>query len=165
VLPRKRPQTAFRRPRGDDELLTQESVFGDELGASAGRVTKEPNDRRGRSRWLDRGSERDRLSAVRKLPVACDTSAFGSSEAFAAHLDEGRRLLALATERNELADGWALRLPGDDATILACAYWILGERRCCPFLSSSLESKPDGELWMRIAGPEGTKEVLRAELA
>jgi hypothetical protein len=98
---------------------------------------------------------------MRALPIACDSTAFGSSEAFTAHMTEGRRLLSLATERRELTDGWALRLPGDDATLLACAHWILGERRCCPFLTLTLESRPEGEMWMRITGPKGTKEVLR----
>ncbi len=101
---------------------------------------------------------------MRSLPVACDTSAFGSSEAFAAHLEEGRRLLALATEHRELDDGWALRLPGDDATIQGSASWLLGERRCCPFLTFTLECRPEGEFWMRITGPEGTKSILRAAL-
>ena len=73
-------------------------------------------------------------------------------------------MFALVTERRELSDGWALELPGDDATLLACAHWILGERRCCPFLTFSLECTPPRALWMRLSGPEGTKEMLRAEL-
>jgi hypothetical protein len=71
----------------------------------------------------------------------------------------------LATERRELADGWAVSLPGDDGTLLACAQWILGERRCCPFLTFTLECQPSRELQMRLTGPEGTREVLSAELA
>jgi hypothetical protein len=102
---------------------------------------------------------------MKVLPIACDTSAFGSSEAFSRHLTDGRRLLSLATERRELGDGWALRLPGDDATVLACAHWMLEERRCCPFLTFSLECHPESELWLRITGPEGTKEVLRTALS
>jgi hypothetical protein len=102
---------------------------------------------------------------MRALPIACNSSAFGAPEAFAAHLTEGRRLLSLATERRELDDGWALRLPGDDATVLASVRWMLGERRCCPFLTFALECRADGELWMRITGPEGTKDVLRQELS
>jgi hypothetical protein len=107
---------------------------------------------------------RDKISRVKVLPIACDTSALGPSEAFASHRKEGRRLLSLATERRELSDGWALRLPGNDATVLACAHWMLGERRCCRFLTFTLECQPAGELWLRITGPEGAKEVLRAEL-
>ncbi len=101
---------------------------------------------------------------MKALPIACDSTAVGSSEAFAAHLAEGRRLRALATESRELDDGWALRLPGDDDTVTTWAHWVLRERRCCPFLTFALECRPDGELWMRITGPEGTKEILRAEM-
>jgi hypothetical protein len=101
---------------------------------------------------------------MRSLPVACDPSAFNASETFEAHMAESRRLLSLALERRELTDGWALRLPGDDDTLLSCARWILGERRCCPFFTFSLESQAAGDLWMRITGPDGAKEVLRAEL-
>jgi hypothetical protein len=49
-------------------------------------------------------------------------------------------------------------------TVLARAHWMLRERRCCPFLTLSLECQPEGELWMRTTGPEGTKDALRAEL-
>jgi hypothetical protein len=98
------------------------------------------------------------------LPIACDSTAFGSSEAFAAHLAEGRRLILSATERRELDDGWALRLPGSDDNLVAYAHWILGERRCCPFLTFAMECRPEAELWIRVTGPEGTKEIIRHEL-
>jgi hypothetical protein len=102
---------------------------------------------------------------MHRLPVACDPSALPSIDSFAAHMAEGRRLLSLALERRELADGWALRLPNDDGTLLSAARWIVEERRCCPFLFFALECEPSpGGLWMRLTGPEGTKDVLRAEL-
>jgi hypothetical protein len=101
---------------------------------------------------------------MKALPVVCDSTAFGSREAFVAHMAEGRRLLSSATERRELDDGWALRLPGGDDDVVAYTHWILGERRCCPFLTFGMECRPEGELWLRISGPDGTKEMLRAEL-
>lgn len=101
---------------------------------------------------------------MRTLPVACDPLALPSPEGFATHVAEGHRLLSLALERRELSDGWALHLPGDDATVRSCTEWILGERRCCPFFTFSLECEPAGDLWMRITGPEGAKDVLRVEL-
>jgi hypothetical protein len=101
---------------------------------------------------------------MKALPIVCDSTAFGSSDAFAAHMAEGRRLLLSATERRELDDGWALRLPGADDDLMACTHWIVGERRCCPFLTFAMECRPEGELWLRITGPDGTKEMLRAEL-
>jgi hypothetical protein len=82
-------------------------------------------------------------------------------DSFAAHVAEGRRLLSLALERMELTDGWALRFPSDDSTVVSLARWIVGERHCCPFFTFSLECQPaPGDLWMRITGPDGAKEVL-----
>ena len=102
---------------------------------------------------------------MHRLPVACDPSAFASADSFARHTREGRRLLSLALERRELDDGWALRLPNDDGILLSVARWIVDERRCCPFLTFTVECEPSpGALWMRVTGPEGTKDVLRAEL-
>jgi hypothetical protein len=106
------------------------------------------------------------MHVVRRLPVSCDPSAFPSAESFAAHMAEGRRLLSMALERLELTDGWALRLPNDDGTVLSLAQWIVGERRCCPFFTFSLKCEPSpGGLWMNITGPDGAKDVLRAELS
>jgi hypothetical protein len=98
------------------------------------------------------------------LPIACDPNAL-SSESFAVHRAEGRRLQSLALERRELPDGWALRMPNDEEIALACASWIIDEGRCCPFFVFALEwgSEPDA-VWLRITGPEGAKEILRAEL-
>ena len=102
---------------------------------------------------------------MHRLPVACDPSAFGSADVFAAHMTEGRRLLSRALDRRELPDGWALRLPNDDGTLLYNARRIVDERRCCPFFTFALDSEPlPGALWLRITGPEGAKDALRAEL-
>ena len=102
---------------------------------------------------------------MRSLPVACEPATFASQESFAAHLAEGRRLLGAALERRELTDGWAVRLPNDDETVLSLARWSVDERRCCPFFTFVIEREPaPGALWMRITGPEGAKEILDAEL-
>jgi hypothetical protein len=77
------------------------------------------------------------------------------------HLAEGRRLLAGALERRELSDGWAMRLPNDDETLLAVARWSVDERRCCSFFTFAIERQPaPGALWLRITGPDGAKQVL-----
>jgi hypothetical protein len=103
---------------------------------------------------------------MRSLPVACEPGTFASPEAFALHLAEGRRLLAASLERQELADGWALRLPNDDETTLSLARWSIDERRCCPFFTFVIEREPaPGGLWIRIRGPEGAKAVIEGALA
>jgi hypothetical protein len=102
---------------------------------------------------------------MHRVPVVCDPLAFVSADSFAAHTTEGRGPLSLALDRRELAHGWALRLPNDGGTLISVARWIVDERRCCPFLTFALECEPEpGGLWLRITGPEGTKDVLRAEL-
>jgi hypothetical protein len=103
---------------------------------------------------------------MQSLPVVCEPRAFESPEAFAEHLDEGRRLLSASVERRELSDGWAMRLPNDDETVLAVARWSVDERRCCPFFTFVIEREPaGGALWLRITGPEGAKHVLDAALS
>lgn len=103
---------------------------------------------------------------MRSLPVACEPATFSSPESFALHLAEGRRLLAMALERRELADGWALSLPNDDETVLALARWSVDERRCCPFFTFVIEREPaPGALWLRITGPEGAKQVIADALS
>lgn len=111
-----------------------------------------------------RAAEAGYKEAMAGLPIACNPSAL-SSESFAVHQAEGRRLQSVTLERRELPDGWALRMPNDEETALACARWIIGERRCCPFFVFALEwgSEPYA-LWLRITGPEGAKEIVRAEL-
>jgi hypothetical protein len=102
---------------------------------------------------------------MRLLPVACEPGTFASQESFLHHLAEGRRLLAAALERQELSDGWAVRLPNDDETMLSVARWNVDERRCCPFFTFVTEREPvPGALWIRVSGPEGAKAVLEEAL-
>jgi hypothetical protein len=116
--------------------------------------------------WLpgrDRVQRRFALGyvAIRPLPVACEPSSFASAEAFAHHLAEGRRLLAGGLEREELTDGWAVRLPNDDETMLSVARWTVDERRCCPFFTFVIEREPaPGALWIRVSGPGSATGVM-----
>ena len=44
------------------------------------------------------------------------------------------------------------------------ARFVANERRCCPFLTFTLELAPDGgPLWLRLTGPAGTRAFLEAE--
>jgi hypothetical protein len=62
---------------------------------------------------------------MRSLPIACELGAFPTKADFNAHLAEGRRFLVAALERRELPNGWALRLPSEDGTVLAVARWTV----------------------------------------
>jgi hypothetical protein len=35
---------------------------------------------------------------------------------------------------------------------------------CCPFFDFRLELRADGVLWLSLTGPEGVKDLLRAEM-
>ena len=74
--------------------------------------------------------------------------------------------LADAVEQvQELSSGMAVKFLSNADTWMIAAEFILLERRCCPFLSFSLEiEKEHGPFCLRITGREGVKEFLAAEL-
>ena len=88
-------------------------------------------------------------------------------------LDERQRqrqqeLLALmrrsAQAQDELADGFAFRLPADPALFQQAAEWVSLERRCCPFVQFALEWKEDDRVWVRFTGAPGVKAFLAAQI-
>ena len=81
------------------------------------------------------------------------------------HFALARRLLKdVANERLTLPDGLAFRF-GVDA-LESVARFVANERKCCPFVDFEIRVEPDGgPLWLRMTGPEGTREVLAAEMA
>ena len=81
-----------------------------------------------------------------------------------AHFVLGYRLFAkLAEERIDLPSGIALRLAAENFSEVA--RFVANERKCCPFLHIEVEIAPDGgPMWLRITGPEGTRELIGAEL-
>jgi hypothetical protein len=69
------------------------------------------------------------------------------------------------TATEEIADGYAFRIPGDKSWLALVADLIIAERECCPFLTFELTAEPKmGALTIRITGPEGTKEFLKSIL-
>jgi hypothetical protein len=70
------------------------------------------------------------------------------------------------TTTEEIADGYAFRIPGENRWLALVADLIVAERECCPFLRFELTAEPKmGALTIRITGPEGTKQFLRSILA
>jgi hypothetical protein len=75
-----------------------------------------------------------------------------------------REVFSAVEETRELADGYALRFPGDAAWLATLAEFMRFERACCPFLYFELHAEQqDGAFWLRLRGPEGAKEFV-AEL-
>ena|SRR5215510_4687900 len=95
-------------------------------------------------------------------PFACNMAALSKTER-AAHAKVALALLAAVQERKELRDGYAFRLP--PAALPTASEWVALESRCCPFFTFelALESR-GGPLWLRLRGPEGVKNFIRAEL-
>jgi len=44
------------------------------------------------------------------------------------------------------------------------ARFVANERKCCPFLHIEVELGGGGPIWLRLTGPEGTRELIDAEL-
>jgi hypothetical protein len=82
----------------------------------------------------------------------------------AAHFALGRRLFTeLAQERIDLPAGIVLRLASD--ALPQVARFVANERKCCPFLHIEVEITPgEGPMWLRLTGPQGTRELIEAEL-
>ena len=75
-----------------------------------------------------------------------------------------REVFSAVAETRELADGYALRFPGEAHWLATLAELIRFERTCCPFLYFELHAEQqDGAFWLRLRGPAGAKEFI-AEL-
>lgn len=65
----------------------------------------------------------------------------------------------------EVEDGYEFMFPSDAHTLRLVAEWIGNERLCCPFFTFDVRLRNGSEpMTVRIAGPEGVKEFIRAEI-
>jgi hypothetical protein len=75
-----------------------------------------------------------------------------------------RALFAAVRQVRELPDGYALEFPGGAEWLLRLAEFVAFERACCPFFTFELLCEPEqGPVWLHLRGPEGVKEMVRAE--
>ena len=98
-----------------------------------------------------------------RVPLACVAGAIPADER-SAHFALLKRLFGEdARERRVIADGYAFRFGA--ASFDDVARFIARERLCCPFLTFHLELAQSSDLlWLQLTGPEGTRELLDAEL-
>lgn len=95
-------------------------------------------------------------------PLACDLTAIPAAER-ATHQDVTRHLVAAATEIRESGEGFSLTLSANEYD--AVAQFVGRERLCCPFLKFVVVASPErGKVELRLSGPAGAKEFIRAEL-
>jgi len=97
-----------------------------------------------------------------RLPVACSLTA-------AEFRDRETMLFAqfrsAIVQTEELQHGYAFSLSGDSESVELAAKLIMAERECCHFLAFEPVAQPNkGRVIVRVTGPTGTKEFLRAML-
>jgi hypothetical protein len=82
----------------------------------------------------------------------------------AAHFALAAELFRTQTqERRDVPNGYAFRFTPDILEPLV--RFVSKERRCCPFLTFTITvTGNSGPVWLEIAGPEGTREFLQADL-
>ena len=103
-------------------------------------------------------------SLTRESPLICDLSALDSAQR-ARHQANTGQLFGSVEEIEELADGYAFRLPAEAATLVKAAEFMTLERLCCPFFNFALElEREGGPLWLKMTGREGVKQFLLAEV-
>ena len=97
-----------------------------------------------------------------KTPIACSLTTVELRDREAKLLAQFRSALI---ETEEIQDGYAFHLPGEDKWIRLVVELIVAERECCPFLTFEVTALPNmGPVIVRVTGPAGTKEFLRAIL-
>lgn len=75
-----------------------------------------------------------------------------------------RVLFSAIREARELPDGYRLAFPGEGEWMTRLAEFIAFERGCCPFFTFELLCEPKaGPIWLTLRGPEGVKDLIRAE--
>ena len=78
-------------------------------------------------------------------------------------IELGVQIYGAVEALEELPDGYACRLPGDAATLVETAEYVSLDRLCCTFARWELRVEPNGgPLWLRLTGPDGTKELIRS---
>ena len=96
------------------------------------------------------------------LPIACSLS----QQDLAKRREElAADIFSNIQQVQELADGYALRYPGDTDWATKLLDFIVFERACCPFFTFELTFELDsGPIWLRLRGQEGVKEFIKQDL-
>ncbi len=96
--------------------------------------------------------------------LACDFTAM-NAEQRERYRALRRRLGEDLHEARELEDGYAFRHSSEADVLIALAEYVSLERLCCPFFDFAIEVGHDkGEVWLRMTGPEGAKEILEGAM-
>jgi hypothetical protein len=94
--------------------------------------------------------------------IACDLTVFSNSERIK-HIALAKSLFGKASQVIEHKDGFTFVFEQSPLLEMKIADWVSKEKRCCPFFSFELSrANTSPSLRLRISGPNGAKEILRA---
>jgi hypothetical protein len=95
-------------------------------------------------------------------PIACSLTTAELRDRQAKLLAQFR---SAVIETEEIQDGYAFHLAGEDKWIRLVVELIVAERACCPFLTFAVTALPHaGPIVVRVTGPAATKEFLKVLL-
>lgn len=76
-----------------------------------------------------------------------------------------KKLKTKVLERKELEAGYAFKFSGTNKTLDELLEFIKTERACCSFFTFGLDISGDkSSVWLKLTGPENTKEFIAREL-
>src|SRR5260221_2914954 len=94
----------------------------------------------------------DNQSNPSQIVIACDPNALAAEQQAHWVKEIVPKLYSAVQEIQELADGWAWRLPSDPEILMLVAEDLNMDRLCCPFVSYTLEVPPDRmPFWLRLS--------------
>lgn len=99
-----------------------------------------------------------------KINLACDLGALNTTER-EHYAQLHRQLNSAIVKVDELPEGYELQCNYDPSLFMRIAELVTLEHLCCPFLQLVLKIESgDGSIRLQLAGAEGVKAFLRAEL-
>ena len=102
-------------------------------------------------------------SMTSDTPLVCNMAVFTPAER-ADHIQSTTHLYRSVQSIQEVENGYEFTFPNESEIISGLGKFISNERRCCPFLEFTLKITSNNALIsLRLTGPEGTQEFLRAE--
>lgn len=99
---------------------------------------------------------------LQEPPIACDPHGIpaGKRERW---LKAGTEIYNAVDLVKELPNGYSLRLPNDQATLILLAEYVSLDRLCCGFVNWNIEvERGGGPVWLHLTGGPGTKEYFRS---
>ena len=97
-------------------------------------------------------------------PLACNLGGM-SAEERQRYASLNAQMRGSVQQLDEVDGGYRIGFAPENEHIQRLAEFVTLERLCCPFLNMAIElDAARGQLWLRLTGPEGTKEFLTHEL-